>query len=337
MKRRTILIGAAVSSIAVGVAILILWMSPKPVDVMHPRIGHAITAVYGSGTVEAAVMMPVAPRTGARIVELDSDEGQTVVKGQKLARLEDDDMRSNVEQLQAQERFAAGDFKRNAALLHENAIARQTYDRAKSTWEMARAAVKQALAQTGFMMLVSPGNCYVIQRDGEIGQFIAANTPLFWISCDGKLRVSAEIDEEDVPLVQPGQRVLLRADAFPDKVFEGRVTSVTPKGDPVGRSYRVRIQLPPDCPLRIGMTTEANIISRDEPSAMLLPDTAVVGDRVWRVIDGRASAVAIVKGAKNGNWIEIRSGIARSDIIVVDASRVPASGTIGHVRLGGAP
>jgi multidrug efflux pump subunit AcrA (membrane-fusion protein) len=85
------------------------------------------------------------------------------------------------------------------------------------------------------------------------------------------------------------------------------------------------------------MTTEANIISRDDPSAMLLPDTAVVGDKVWRVVNGRASAVTIVKGAKNGKWIEIRSGIVRSDIIVVDASAVPASGTIRHIRLGGTP
>jgi hypothetical protein len=85
------------------------------------------------------------------------------------------------------------------------------------------------------------------------------------------------------------------------------------------------------------MTTEANIISRDDPSAMLLPDTAFVGDKVWRVIDGRASAVTIVKGAKNGKWIEIRSGIARRDTIVVDASGVPASGNIGHIWLGGTP
>lgn len=337
MKKRTILIAAAVLAILAASAIWILWMSPKAVNVMHPRIGRAITAVYGSGTVEAAVMMPVAPRTGARIVELDADEGQTVAKGQKLVRLEDEDMRSNVDQLRAQEQFAAGDFKRDAALLRENAIARQTYDRAQTTWEMAQAAVKQALAQTQFMTLASPGNCYVIQRDGEIGQYIAANTPVFWISCNGKLRVSAEIDEEDVSLVQPGQRVLLRADAFPDRVFDGQVTSITPKGDPVGRSYRVRIQLPPDCPLQIGMTAEANIISRNDPDALLLPETAILGDKVWRVADGRASAVTIVKGAKNGNWIEIRHGIGRGDVIVVDASGVPKSGTLGRTQFGGAP
>ena len=313
------------------------WFWPKAIAVMHPRVGRAITAVYGSGTVEAAVMMPVAPRTGARIVELVSDEGQNVQKGQRLARLEDEDMRSNVQQLQAQERFAAADYKRDAALLRANAIARQTYDRAKTNWEMAQAAVKQALAQTQYMTLASPGNCHVIRRDGEVGQFVAANTPVFWISCDGRLRVSAEIDEEDVPLVRPGQQVLIRADAFPGRVFEGRVTSVTPKGDPVGRSYRVRIQLPADSPLQIGMTTEANIISRNNPHALLLPETAFADDKVSVVRAGRAVPVPVLKGAKNGSWIEILGGVTRDDTVVVNASDVSASGKLPRVELRDVP
>ncbi|HEY8948743.1 MAG TPA: efflux RND transporter periplasmic adaptor subunit [Rhizomicrobium sp.] len=337
MHRRSIYWGvAAVSLLAIATA-LFFWLRPGPLIVMHPRVGHAITAVYGSGTVEAAVMMPVAPRVGARIVELDADEGADVTAGQRLAQLENKDMASNIAQLVAQERFAAEDFKRDATLLKDGAVARQTYDRAKAAWDTARAAVAQAQAQTGFMALVSPGNCYVIQRDGEIGQYIAANTPVFWISCNGALRVSAQIDEEDVPLVRPGQKVLIRADAFPQKVFEGRVTSLTPKGDPIGRSYRVRIALPAGCPLRIGMTTESNIISRDDPSALLLPESAISNGAVWRVVNGQAAATPVVMGAKNGDWVEIRHGLARTDIVVANAADVPASHRLAATRMSGGP
>ena len=337
MHRRSILWGGATSALLIAAIALFVWLRGEPVVVLHPRIGHAITAVYGSGTVEAAVMMPVAPRVGARIVALDSDEGAYVKSGQRLAQLENKDMASNIAQLVAQARFAAQDFKRDAALLKDGAIARQTYDRAKAAWDSARAAVAQAQAQTGFMALVSPGNCYVIQRDGEIGQYIAANTPVFWISCNGELRVSAQIDEEDVPLVRPGQKVLIRADAFPKKVFEGRVTSVTPKGDPIGRSYRVRIALPPGCPLRIGMTTESNIISRDDPSALLLPETALANGVIWRVVNGRAVETPVVTGAKNGDWIEILRGLAEKDVVIARAADVPASRRLTDTSLSGGP
>ncbi|MGN6515598.1 MAG: efflux RND transporter periplasmic adaptor subunit [Rhizomicrobium sp.] len=337
MRRRSIYFGIAAFALLATATALIVWLKIEPVTVMHPRIGRAITAVYGSGTVEAAVMMPVAPRVGARIIELDSDEGDYVNTGQRLAQLENKDMASDVAQLVAQERFAAQDFKRDTALLKDGAIARQIYDRAKATWDAARAAVAEAQALTGFMALTSPGDCYVIQRDGEIGQYVAANTPVFWISCNGELRISAQIDEEDVPLVHSGLKVLIRADAFPQQVFEGRVTSVTPKGDPIGRSYRVRIALPPGSPLRIGMTTESNIISRDEPSAMLLPETAFSNGAVWRVVNGVAVATPVVTGAKNGDWVEILRGLSRNDVVVVNAADVPASHRLPHTRLSGGP
>ena len=54
--------------------------------------------------------------------------------------------------------------------------------------------------------------------------------------------------------------MLIRADAFAGKVFHGRVQSITPMGDAVARSYRVRIELAEDTPLLIGMTAETNII-----------------------------------------------------------------------------
>lgn len=333
MNRRLIVRGVlavlAVALLAAGA----VWLQPKSVDAVHPRVGPAILAVYASGTVEASVMMPIAPRNGARLVELNADEGSDVKAGQTLGRLEDTDLRNNTAQLVAQERFAKGDLDRDTALLNANAIARQVYDRALSAWQAAKAAVNAATAQTGFMTLVSPGNCHVIQRDGEIGQFIAPNTPVFWLSCNAPLRVTATVDEEDIALVRVGQRVLIRADAFPGHVFEAQVTSVTPKGDPVGRSYRVRIALPANSSLQIGMTTEANIIVRIDQSALLMPDSAIADNAVWRIVNGRAMRTQVTTGAKNGNWVEIVKGIGRDDVIIRDASVAPANGAKVSVRL----
>ena len=87
---------------------------------------------------------------------------------------------------------------------------------------------------------------------------------VFWIGDPKPLRITADVDEEDVPRVEPGQKVLLRADAFPDRVLEGGLTSITPKGDPVQKTYRVRIELPDDAPLLIGMTVEANVVVRED-------------------------------------------------------------------------
>lgn len=309
-----------------GAGTYLLW--PVSVDAVHPRIGPAIVAVYASGTVEASIMLPVAPRVGARLVQLGSDEHANVAKGKMLARLESDDLVNNIAQLKAQADFAKTDFARYERLMRDNAIAPQIYDRARATWQTAEAAMAQARAQAGFMTLVAPANCYVIERDGEVGQFIAANTPLFWLSCHSTSRISAQVDEEDIPLVRPGQTVLIRADAFPGRIFHGTVTEVTPKGDPVGRSYRVRIGLPADSPLQIGMTTEANIVIRTNQKALLLPAAAVTDGAVQKIVAGQAVRTPVTEGVKNGNWIEIVKGVARDDLVIGDGRAPPAKRTL---------
>jgi multidrug efflux system membrane fusion protein len=275
----------------------------------------------------------VAPRVGARLVSLDKDERSVVHKDELLGHLEAADLASNIAQLEAQAAFAEADYGRYARLMRGNATTQQAFDHALATRNAAVSAVRQARSQAGFMNLRSPGDCTVIERNGEIGQFIAANTPVFWLSCHAALRISAQVDEEDIPLVKLGQKVLIRADAFPGRTFRGRVDQLTPKGDPIGRSYRVRIGLPADNPLQIGMTTEANIVVRENERALLLPASAVLGNHVSRVRNGRVEQVPIVLGAKGNDWVEVVHGVSSSDLIIQNASSAPTDGNAFRIRL----
>jgi RND family efflux transporter MFP subunit len=299
------------------------FLRPPALDAVHPRIGPAVTAVYASGTVEASVMLPVAPRVGGRLMQLRSDEHNRVRKGQVLAQLENIDVNSNIAQLEATAAFAKTDLARYTRLRQENAVALQAYDRALAAWKTADAAVLQARALAGYMTLRAPDDCDVIQRDGEVGQFIAANTPIFWLSCHPHLRISALVDEEDMPMVKTGQPVLIRADAFVGRIFRAQVTEITPKGDAVGRSYRVRIELPSDTPLQIGMTTESNIIIHKTDRALLVPAQAIADGEVWKIVDGKAVRVRVTTGAKSNDWTEIRSGISPSDTLLRDGNAKP--------------
>jgi len=272
--------------------------------------------VYATGTVEPTVMVPIAARIAARLIELAADEGSTVAKGQILARLEDDDLRRAVETAQAEERYAKAALDRQAVLLGREVTARSTYDRAKADWEKARATSAKTTAEASFLQLVAPADGLVIRRDGEIGQLIAANQTVFWLSCCAPLRISAEVDEEDIAQVRPGQTVLIRSDAFPDKTFHGLVQAVTPKGDAVARSYRVRISLPPDAPLMIGMTAETNIVLRQIEQALLVPAAAMQQDTIWRVEDGRVEPRKVTIGAKGATEVEILQGVGDDGWIV---------------------
>lgn len=315
MTKKPIWIGAGV--IAAVVAVFAVWQALKPPNIAaaHPTRGPAVEAVYATGTVEPTVMTPIAPRVGARIAQIVAVEGDDATKGEVLARLESKDVQGNLDQLLAQEKFARQDYERNARLVKGGIIAQATYDKAKAGWQAANAAVQAARAQAGYLTLTSPGNCSVIKRDGEVGEFIPVNQPVYWLSCSAPLRISSQVDEEDVSLVRKGQKVLIRADAFPGQIFNGNVLEITPKGDPVARSYRVRVSVPKDAPLRIGMTAETNIVVHENQNALLVPASAFANGKVWAIRDGKLAQVDVTAGAKGPDKVEIRAGLRESDII----------------------
>lgn len=306
---------AVVAAVAVTAG---LWLlRPAAVPVVHATRGPAVEAVYGTGTVEPTVMIPIAGRITARLAQLYVDEGAAVKKGDLLVRFEDQDLLSALKELQAREDFAKQEFDRTAKLAEGGTVARSAYDRAYADWQAAKSATFRASTEASFLRLVSPVDGRVVRRDGEVGQLIPANQTVLWLAEDKPLRISSEIDEEDIARVAVGQDVLIRADAFAGKVFHGRVQSITPMGNSVARSYRVRIELGEDTPLLIGMTAEANIIIGEHKDAMLLPASAVHDGKVWRVTDGRLQEQPVEVGIKGSEKVEILSGLSLDDEIAL--------------------
>lgn len=301
--------------VGLGLAGWLAWtlILPPQVVIATPTKGPAVEAVYATGSVEPTVMVPIAARSGGRLIELLADEGQEVHKGDVLARLDDADLVNTINELQAKLAYAQTEFSRKEKLRAQGLVSQQSFDQARADFDAAGAAVARAAAQADYMKLISPADGRIIRRDGEIGQMIAANQTVFSLSCCAPLRLSAEVDEEDIARVTPGLAVLIRADAFPGQVFHGTVKSITPKGDAVTRSYRVRIELAPHTPLLIGMTAEANIILKETNDALLVPASALKGSTIQIVRDHKILEQQVESGARGKGQVEIRSGLTMTD------------------------
>jgi RND family efflux transporter MFP subunit len=330
--RRLPLIGLLLA--AAGTAAWFGWQKFRPAEVTlaTPTRGPAIDAVYATGLVQPSLEIRIAPRAAGRIVALLVDEGDTVKAGQLLARLEDSDLAAGVAELQTRATYAAKQLERNSELKRSGLVAQDAVDRSRTDLEAARATLKRSHEQLDYMRLVAPAAGRIIRRDGEVGEFVPVNQVIFYMAGPAPLRIAADVDEEDVPRIQQGQRVLIRNDAFPDKVFEGRVSDVTPRGDPIARAYRVRIALVDNPPLQIGMSAETNIVIQQRDDALLVPVSAVVGDAVWGVQDGRAVRRPIRIGVRSAERIEVRGGLAATDRFIVDPPADLAEGTRVTVR-----
>jgi RND family efflux transporter MFP subunit len=298
-----------VVAIAAGVAVVGWREAPVTVSVAAPARGPAVEAIYATGTVEPTVMLPISPRVAGRIVELAADEGSRVRKGQVLARLDDADLASTVEELEARARYAQSQHERSQNLVQQGFVSKAELDRSRTDLDAAQASVRRAKTLRDQMALTSPADGLVIRRDGEVGQFIPAGQAVFYLSCCAPLRVTAEVDEEDIARVRVGQKVVMRADALPGEIIDGKVSDITPKGDPVARSYRVRIKLADPGRLQVGMTVDANLILAERENALLVPSSAVIDKAVWTVVDGRLHRRAVRAGVTGAGRTEILEGL----------------------------
>lgn len=292
------------------------FFSGPRVLVQHPVKGPAVQAIYATGTVESEIMLPITTRAAARLVELNVDEGAQVKKGQILARLESEELQRALSALRAKEVFAKEELDRNAALVKKKVVAPQAFDLARSDWLAAKAQADRAEAEANYMTLTAPADGQIIRRDGEIGQLITANQAVFWISAVSPLRITAQVDEEDISQVKVGQQVLIRADAFPGKTFRGKVKSLTPKGDPVARSYRVRVEFSEPTELQIGMTAETNIIVSEKSESLLVPTPAIKNERLWVVRDSTLVEQPVTLGVRGLTETEVLSGVTAEDLVV---------------------
>ncbi|HWT08266.1 MAG TPA: efflux RND transporter periplasmic adaptor subunit [Roseomonas sp.] len=308
------------------------WTMPPAVAIAMATSGPALRAVYATGSVEPVHWARVGPAIRARVTEVMVEEGQRVTEGQPLARLDDREARHRVEEVEARARFADDEFARIRALVTRDIASRSALDRAEAEARAVRAAADAARRRLDDTIVRAPSAGLVLRRDVEPGEVVDTPASLFWIGEPRPLRVTAEVDEEDIAQVREGQRVLLRADAFPNQVLTATVGQITPKGDATRKAYRVRLVLPDDTPLLIGMTVEANIVLRQTDDAVLVPPAAVRDGRVFVVRRETVERRPVELGVQGPRAVEVLRGLARGEAVVLDPPAGLADGQAVRLR-----
>ena len=297
--------------------------------------GTAVEIVYATGGVEPVRWAKVASVIRDRIVEICYCEGKPVTKGDVLARLDNREVEAGLKELRAREDFLKREMSRVSDLISRGATTTQEYERTAMDLQTVQGLIAVQTEKISDYTIVAPMDGIVLRRDGEIGEIAEAGQILFRIGVPKPLQVVAEVNEEDIPRVAIGQEVLFRTDAFPDRRIEGKVNEITPMGDVAAKTFRVKMALPDDTPLKPGMSVEANIITREKPNALVVPADALQGNAVF-VIDGtRVRKRDVVIGIRGTRTVEVTSGLAEGDRV---ASPAPIDLKDGaRVRIGTNP
>jgi len=334
VRRRSIIIIALVLLLVAAALYWRFGRGPQVTAAVAAR-GTAAEIVYATGGVEPVVWAKVASVVRDRIIDICRCEGTQVKKGDVLARLDDREIQAGLKELKAREQFLMNEMARVSQLIAKGAATTQAYERAGMDLQTVQGLIAVQTEKIADYVIVAPMDGMVLRRDGEVGEIAESGQILFRIGVPKPLQVVAEVNEEDIPRVALGQVALFRTDAFPGRRLEGRVAEITPMGDVNAKTFRVKMALPEDTPLRPGMSVEANIVTREKEKALLVPADAVQSGAVF-VIDGRrVRKRAVTIGIRGTRAVEVLDGLKDGERVASPATAALKDGA--RVRVTSAP
>ena len=323
------ILGIAVLLIAAGGGYYVYtnYLNLQTVTTSTVTVAPVSEAIYGTGTVEPQRWAKVVPLQRRRLVELCSCEGQNVKAGQVLGRQDDAEERSALRELEVTNQQAQRDLDRAEKDRGKSDAAQTEYEQRWTQFEESKTRIAAQKVRIDSLVLRAPLDGMVLRRDGEVGEIAGPTDVLFWVGPPAPMHVVAEVNEEEINRIAVGQKAFLRSEAFSGQTLRATVSQITPKGDPTRKTFRVYLLLPPETPLRIGMSVEANIIFREKPSALVVPAEAVAGNAVQVVSDDKIERVPVTAGIRGSRTVEIIGNVSRGMAVLSPARVDLADGT----------
>jgi len=278
-----------------------------------------------------------------RVVDLKVKLGDAVKKGQTLLAISSPDLASafsDYEKARADEALSRKALDRAQMLYDRGAIATKDLEVAQDSEDKAKVDLETAdhkvrilggdpAKPSPLLELKSPIDGTIVEQNvaGAEGIKSLDNSPnLFTIANLGQVWVVCDVFENDLGEVHPDDSAEIRLNAFPDRVFKGRVADISRVLDPNTRSAKVRIVLPnPDGSLRTGMFAVATFRSRKLTDRIVAPATAIMRlhDKDW--VFRKEGPEQFRKIAINADGLapdgmqEIRAGVKAGDELVTNA------------------
>ena len=252
--------------------------------------------------------------------------------------------RARVAQQEASGRNASLTLNRMQSLIKDQFVSQQDLDNAQVAHDTAaavldslRAQVQQmevALAQAetnlAYSYIRAPFAGYVAERNLDLGSYVSGTTAGTSTLSRGILtlheiqtvRILIEVVEKDVPLIQVGQKSEVRAEAYPDRVFEGTVTRVVQALNRATRTMTIEVDLPnKDHVLKGGMFARVEVLVGTHRNAIQIPIDAVSrledSQYVYIVREGKAQRVPVEIGVRDENRVEITKGLVGLEQVII--------------------
>ncbi|MFZ6873043.1 efflux RND transporter periplasmic adaptor subunit [Undibacterium sp. Di27W] len=332
----------------------LLLACSKPVDKTEDiRPVRTITLASSNIDVNAELPGEVRPRIESRlgfrvpgkIVVRKVDAGTLVKRGQVLMQLDPQDLalaqvqaKAGLSAAESNRDLARAELKRYQELRAKNFVAAAVldgkevaYKSAQSTYEQALAGYKNQSNQSSYTSLVADVDGVVTGIDAEVGQVVAAGTPVVRVAQLGALDVVVGIPEDKINSIRQMTDVNVRLWANPGQSIPGKLRELSPIADAVTRTYTAKVSLSGDNKdVQLGMTAYVSFNAKNPNNAIKVPLTALFQEKnatsVWVVESGVVRLVPVQLAGSSGEEALLAGGVKPGQVVVTAGANLLKNG-----------
>ena len=312
-------------------------MELAPTEVTRATRKALVRRLPVSGTVTSMLKTTVRSRVSGEVLEVAFREGESVVSGAVLARIDTRSLEAQVASARAARDKSSADlelarlnFENSQRLFAKKVLAQNELDTRKSLYDAAAAAQKLSVAQLRLAeinledaVVRAPFDAVIARRFQHPGGKVSPDSPLFELVDLTRMELQAAAPAAEIPVVRPGQQARLRVDGYGKDEFTATLQRVSPAAEQGSRLVLLYLSLDNvDGRLRDGMFAQGALLIEQGDAVIAVPSTAVINeaglDYVMVIEDGRVQRRPVTVGlvATQDRMVEIRSGLAEGETLL---------------------
>ncbi len=284
-----------------------------------------------TGALAADESADIASERDGQVATVRVERGTYVEKGAILATLDEREAKAQLDQARANLAWTTSEVERYAELRKKQVVAKAEDQRKGTDLDLAKAAL--ALAEKGFSdcTIRAPFSGVVTEKKISAGAFVRRGAAICGLVKIDPLRAELAIPEIAVPAIKVGQKARLNVQSFPDRAFDGIVRYIGPSLRSEARTLVVEAVVPnPERILKPGLFVTARVELPKKEATLLVPFAAIVTDsgvsHVFVLGKERVVERIVALGDRYGDAVEVRSGVAAGERVVVNPDRRLADG-----------
>lgn len=294
-----------------------------PVKVVKVAEGEITSSLVFDSVLETESSVEIFAEASGIILEVMVEEGDRVVEGQILARMENEEERVDAEEAEARYEHQKVNYQRTKELHARKLINQQQYDNEKFDLEQSRLRFERAKIQLENTIVRSTVSGVVTEREAQAGRRVTNNRKLFSIMNLDELFASVNIPGQHLLSIEEGLPAVIDSELIEGVRYEAFVKLVSPIVDPSSGTFKAKVAVASlnGMPIYPGMFVNVRVIVDKAEDAVLIPKDAIVheGDLkyIYKVKQGKAQKLLLHEGYSNVEYVQANSGVSEGEFVIV--------------------